>query len=77
MPGRTTALWTIKAAIAGLVVGVTLGVATSVTLAQGVGGCPACPTTNMCEGCGNTTEVNHCCRQPRGSDENICMVDGC
>lgn len=67
MLGRTTLLWTLKAAAAGLLVGVTLGVATSLTSAQD-SGCVDCPQIpSPCAACdANTTADKTCCNTKGG-----------
>lgn len=78
MRGRTTLLWTIKAAAAGLIVGVTLGVATSLTRAQD-SGCVDCPSVpNPCAGCGAvTTAPDKACCSTSGGDTLQCQTLPC
>ncbi len=70
MRGRTTLLWTLKAAAAGLIVGVTLGVATSLTTAQD-SGCAQCPTPIGCWDCGFSTGPEFECWSV--SDRVLCL----
>ena len=77
MRGRTTLLWTLKAAAAGLIVGVTLGVATSLTSAQDSGCVECVGTQNPCAPCAAVTSANKLCCYPAGSDIGQCATEPC